>query len=536
MKLEFLGAAHEVTGSCTLLHAAGRHILIDCGMEQGRDIYENSDLPVAPQQVDAVILTHAHIDHSGKLPLLAAQGFSGKIYATEATERLCRIMLMDSAHIQEFEAEWRNRKNKRSGDELYRPMYTSEDAQRALALFASCGYHQKQRIADGVTVEFLDAGHLLGSASAFVTVTEGEETQTLLFSGDIGNVNRPLIRNPEQPHTADVAVIESTYGNRLHGPHPNYAEQLTKVFQETFDRGGNVVIPSFAVGRTQELLYCIRQIKEQGAVHGHEDFPVYVDSPLAVEATHIYGGGMMDYYDAETLALLKRGVNPILFDGLRTAVTSDESRAINSDRTPKVILSASGMCEAGRIRHHLKHNLWRPECTVLFVGYQTEGTLGRSLLNGATEVRLFGEEIQVKAQIRQVEGISGHADRDMLVAWLGGMNPRPHQVFVNHGNDEVCDEFAATVTRELGLPAAAPYPGAVYDLAGGAVRCLDEGNRERIAPKSAGAARSQAVYDRLLAAQRQLAAVIAQNRGLANKELARFADQVQELCNKWSEK
>lgn len=533
MKLQFLGAAHEVTGSCTLLTACGKRILIDCGMEQGRDIYENSDLPVAAGEVDALVLTHAHIDHSGKIPLLTAQGFSGNIYTTEATERLCRIMLMDSAHIQEFEAEWRNRKSRRSGSAPYQPLYTTADAQQALTQFKSCGYHQKKRVAEGISVEFLDAGHLLGSASALFTITEDGETTTLLFSGDIGNVNRPLIRNPESPRAADVAVIESTYGNRVHGAHPDYVRQLTDIFQQTFDRGGNVVIPSFAVGRTQELLYCIRRIKQQGLVKGH-DFPVYVDSPLAVEATGIYGGGMMDYYDAETLALLKEGVNPILFDGLHTAVTSDESRAINADKTPKVILSASGMCEAGRVRHHLKHNLWRPESTVLFVGYQSEGTMGRSLLNGAETVKLFGEEIQVRAHICQVDGISGHADRDMLLGWLSGMDPRPRQVFVNHGDDTVCDEFAETVTSELGIPAAAPYNGAEYDLAGGAVRCLQEGNRTKLERRSAGAARANTVYDRLLAAQKRLAAIISQSRGLANKELAKFADQLQELCNKWS--
>ena len=530
MKLEFLGAAHEVTGSCTLLTVGDKRILIDCGMEQGRDIYENRDLPIAPGEVDMLLLTHAHIDHSGKIPMLTAGGFSGPIYTTEATARLCRIMLLDSAHIQEFEAEWRNRKNKRAGRDLYVPLYTTEDAQKALLQFSPCGYHQPLSVADGITVEFLDAGHLLGSASVKITVTEDGKTQTLLFSGDLGNVNRPLIRDPEQPDTADVVVIESTYGNRRHGPHPDYVKQLTTIFQDTFDRGGNVVIPAFAVGRTQELLYCIRRIKEEGLVHGHDGFPVYVDSPLAVEATRIYSAGLNAYYDEETLALLAQGIDPILFKDLRVSISSDDSRAINEDKQPKVILSASGMCEAGRIRHHLKHNLWRAENTILFVGYQTEGTVGHQLLGGALTVKLFGEEIQVKAHIASMEGISGHADCDRLMGWLQGMNPRPRQVFVNHGNDTVCDEFAAAVQQTLGVAAEAPYNGAIYEI-GQTITCLQKGNQQRIQKPSRAVS---TVYDRLVAVYRRLGTLIDQSRGRANKDLAKLADQLQSLHDRWA--
>ena len=536
MKLTFLGAAHEVTGSCTLLEAAGKRILIDCGMEQGADIYENCDLPVAAGELDAVLLTHAHIDHSGKLPALVAQGFRGPIYATEAARRLCHIMLRDSAHIQEFEAEWRNRKAQRAGEPPYVPLYTMRDAEAALRQFVGCDYGAPVEIFPDITVSFSDAGHLLGSASILVTAAEEGEKRSVLFSGDLGNIDRPLIRDPQEPPAADYVVIESTYGDRLHGERPFYVNQLTEIIQQTFDRGGNLVIPAFAVGRTQELLYLIRTIKEQDLIRGHEDFPVYVDSPLAVEATHIYADddAMRPYYDAETLALLDRGVDPITFPGLRTSVTSDESKAINFDQTPKIILSASGMCEAGRIRHHLKHNLWRKESTILFVGYQSEGTVGRKLIDGADTVRLFGEEITVEAQIESLAGISGHADRDMMLDWLAAMPRKPRQIFVNHGDDQVTDHFAETIRNQLGISADAPYSGDGYDLLTG--QCIAKGRIVRATKLSDGRRRANAAFDRLTQAGKRLAAIIANSRGLSNKELARFTDQIIALCERYSRK
>ena len=529
MTLQFLGAAHEVTGSCTLLDTGRHRVLVDCGMEQGADIYENARLPVAPGQLDCVVVTHAHIDHSGKLPLLVKEGFSGPIYTTGATAALLKIMLLDSAHIQEFEAEWRNRKAQRNGAAPYEPLYTAADVQRTLALLHPCDYDRPVSLTEGVTAQFTDAGHLLGSASVTLTVSGAQGPRTLLFSGDVGNVNRPLLRDPQAPPAADFVVIESTYGDRVHGSRPDYIGHLTRVLQRTFDRGGNVVIPSFAVGRTQELLYLLRQIKAAGAVTGHGNFPVWVDSPLAVEATNLYTDAMREYYDEETLALLDAGINPIQFPGLHLAVTSDESRAINSDRTPKVILSASGMCEAGRIRHHLKHNLWRPESTILFVGYQAEGTLGRKIIEGARRIKLFGEEVQVCAAIETLEGISGHADREMLLNWLHSLPQPPRQVFVNHGNDAVCDAFAAAVKDRLGLEAVAPYPGALFDLDNG--RCLQPGNAQPAAKPAA--APTDSVFRRLEAAGQRLSAVIQHNRGGANKDLARFADQINDLCRKW---
>ncbi len=534
MKLTFLGAAHEVTGSCTLLETCGRHILIDCGMEQGADIYENCDLPIAPNQIDAICLTHAHIDHSGLIPAMVAQGFKGPIYSTEAARRLCNIMLRDSAHIQESEAEWRNRKAQRSGEPAYEPIYTTADAINALTQFKSYHYGVPVQIFDGITLCFSDAGHLLGSASILLTVQEHDQTRKILFSGDLGNIDRPLIRDPSMPPDADYVIIESTYGDRLHGARPDYVTQLAHIMQETFDRGGNLVIPAFAIGRTQELLYLIRIILERHLIQGHEDFPVYVDSPLAVEATKIYADGLVEYYDEETLALIEQGIDPISFPGLRLSITSEESRAINFDTTPKVILSASGMCEAGRIRHHLKHNLWRSDSTVLFVGYQAEGTLGRKLIDGATNVRLFGEEIHVQAAIATLEGISGHADRNMLLGWLGAMKEKPRQVFVNHGDDTNCDLFAGAITDQLGICAIAPYSGDEYDLITG--QCTAKGKIVKVTKLSDGRRRGNAAFDRLVSAGKRLLEVIQVSRGLSNKELAKFADQIHSLCDKYIRK
>jgi len=353
----------------------------------------------------------------------------------------------------------------------------------------------------------------------------------VLFSGDLGNVSRPLIRDPQTPAAADYVVIESTYGDRLHGERPDYVGQLTRILQETFDRGGNVVIPCFAVGRTQEMLYLLRHIKNHGLVTGHDGFPVWVDSPLAVEATNIYAGDLTDYYDEETLALLAVGENPIRLDNLHLSITSDDSRAINMDPTPKVILSASGMCEAGRIRHHLKHNLWRSESTVLFVGYQSEGTIGHKIIHGAPTVKLFGEEIQVCAHIENLNGISGHADRDMLVGWLNRLPQKPRRVFVNHGDDTACDALAATIKEELALEAVAPYNDAIYDLTTGA--CLQRGNTAHIPGKKHHTDGESPVFRRLMEAGRRLMEVIQRNRGGTNKDLARFASQVQSLADTW---
>ncbi|MBR3969010.1 MAG: MBL fold metallo-hydrolase [Clostridia bacterium] len=531
MKITFLGAAHEVTGSCTLLEANGKNILIDCGLEQGADIYENCEIPVVPCDIDAVCLTHAHIDHSGKIPALVANGFKGNIYTTLATHKLCNIMLRDSAHIQEFEAEWRNRKAKRAGREEYQPLYTLQDAENALKMFYHYDYNEPIEIFEGIRITFIDAGHLLGSASILFEITEGEKQERIIFSGDLGNTNRPLINDPSIPPVADYVIIESTYGDRTHGARPDYTAQLTEILQETFDRGGNVVIPSFAIGRTQEMLYLIRNIKEQGLIKNHANFSVYVDSPLAVEATNIYSSGLIDYYDTETLELLEQGIDPIRFNGLKLSVTSDDSKMINFDESPKVILSASGMCEAGRIRHHLKHNLWRKDSTILFVGYQSDGTVGRKLVDGEKIVKLFGEEINVNARIATLTGISGHADKDMMINWLDNIKSSVKTVFVNHGDDSVCDTFASEIEARLGIKTIAPFSGDKYDLITG--ECIEKGKIIRVEKKSEGRHRADTVFSRLYAAGQRLLSVINKNKESSNKEIARFADQITALCDKY---
>ncbi len=534
MKLTFIGAAHEVTGSCALLEACGKHILIDCGMEQGGDTYENCEIPVLPAEIDAICLTHAHIDHSGMIPAMVARGYSGPIYSTEATHRLCSIMLQDSAHIQEQEAEWKNRKAERAGTEEYVPAYTLADAMESLKQFQGFGYNQPTEIFEGITVTFSDAGHLLGSSSIHFKICENGETGTLLFSGDLGNVDRPLIRDPQKPPCADYVVIESTYGDRIHGERPDYIAQLTNIMEKTFAKGGNLVIPSFAIGRTQELLYLFRKIKEQNLIKGYENFIVYVDSPLAVEATKIYQDNLLGYYDEETLSLLAEGINPIMFPGLRLSVTGEDSKAINFDIIPKVIISASGMCEAGRIKHHLKHNLWKENNTILFVGYQAEGTLGRKLVNGAKSVNLFGEEILVKARIESIVDISGHADRDMLIDWLGSMEKPPKKVFVNHGEDIVCENFAQTIYNKLKFQTAAPFSGDGFDLITG--EWVTRGRIVRLTKTTEGRRRANIAYDRLMAAYSRLKTVIELSRGLTNKELAKFTDQINDLCDKYARK
>ena len=414
MKLTFLGATHEVTGSCYYLEAAGKKFLVDCGMEQGKNIYENKPIPVPPSELDFMLLTHAHIDHSGNIPLIYSKGFRGNIYSTNATASLCNIMLKDSAHIQEFEAEWRNRKGQRAGRPEYVPIYTMSDAENVLKQFKSYPYNEYVDICNGIRIRFLDAGHLLGSSSIELWLTEGDITKKIVFSGDIGNFNQPLIRDPEYISEADCVIMESTYGDRLHDRVPDYVKGLADVIQETFNRGGNVVIPSFAVGRTQEMLYFIRQIKEQKLVKGFDNFKVYLDSPLAIEASTIFEKFPDECYDKSALELLRKGINPISFDGLKTMVSTDESRSINLIDEPKVIISASGMCDAGRIKHHLKHNLWRKDSTILFVGFQAIGTPGRSLVDGAKMIKIFGEEITVQAEIKILPGVSGQ-DRKSVV-------------------------------------------------------------------------------------------------------------------------
>ncbi len=530
MILTFLGADHEVTGSCHYLEIGDKKAIVDCGMEQGKDIYVNQELPVMAGEIDYIFLTHAHIDHSGLIPLMVKKGFRGQIFATKATCDLCNIMLRDSAHIQEFEAQWKSRKAKRAGRETADPIYTMEDAVAACEMLVPVEYDKEIKICDEISVKFADAGHLLGSASIKMYLTEENTTKSIIFSGDIGNVNKPIIKDPVIMDGADYVLIESTYGDRLHGDRPDYVGELARILNETFARGGNVVIPSFAVGRTQEMLYFMRVIKKENMVPDYPDFEVYVDSPLAVEATTIFNNNVIDCFDEETMELINAGINPLKFNGLKVSVTSNDSIAINENTKPKVILSASGMCEAGRIRHHLKHNLWKESNTILFVGFQTPGTLGRKILDGADTVKLFGEEIAVKAHIENLKGISGHGDQAQLIRWLVGMEQKPKKVFVVHGEDQVCDIFTNILINDHKINAYAPYSGTQVNLATGEL--VKEGVPIRISA-SAKQKRAAGVYARLLAAGQRLMAVIKRNEGGANKDLAKFASQINALCDKW---
>ncbi len=537
MKLTFIGAAHEVTGSCHLLEVNDTHLLIDCGMEQGPDLYQNQELPINVSDIDYVLLTHAHIDHSGLIPLLVKNGFKGEIISTFATFDLCNVMLRDSAHIQEFEAEWKNRKAMRSGQDLIEPLYTTQDAINSLFLFAPCNYNQRITIADGVDVRFNDVGHLLGSASIEIWMTDSHSklTKKIVFSGDVGNINQPILKDPSYVEEADYLVIESTYGDRLHSEErPDYTSDFTRILRETFSQGGNVVIPSFAVGRTQEFLYLIRGIKEKNLLPEYPNFEVYVDSPLAIEATTVFNKNGRECFDDEALDFLNKGINPIQFPGLHLTITSEESKQINFNKNPKVILSASGMCEAGRIRHHLKHNLWREECTILFVGYQAFGTLGRKLLEGETSVKLFGESVEVKARIESLKGVSGHADQRGLLDFIGGFKTPLEKVFVVHGDDQVTDIFAATISSEFGYPTFAPYTGGVVDLAENIV-CY-EGVTQRITGATKPSkSRAITAFQRLLNAGKHLTAVIMKCEGRTNKDLAKFEAQINQLADKWDE-
>ena len=532
MKLSFYGADQCVTGSCHCLEVNGRKILIDCGLQQGRDEIDNGALPFHPGSIDFVLITHAHIDHTGRVPMLVKQGFQGRILTTRVTANLMDIMLQDSAHIQESDAEWKNRKAERSGAPKVEPLYTVEDAENVKQYVTTCEYGQDVELYEGVSVRFADAGHLLGSACITVTATENGVTKKLIFSGDLGNVDQPIIRDPSHFAGADYVVMESTYGNRNHTEVWSYTEDLAKIIDETMAKGGNVIIPSFAVGRTQELLYFIREMKEQGLVKSVPGFSVVVDSPLAGEATRIFSGDLHGYLDEEAIAALKGGAL-FQFPGLTITESSDESRALNLDPTPKVIISASGMCDAGRIRHHLKHNLWKPECTVVFVGYQGEGTLGRSLLEGAKSVKLFGEEIAVHAKIVNFQGLSSHADRDHLLSWIADIKaPKPQHVFIVHGDREVAPYFAESVEK-LGFTAHAPQYTEVYDLIEDKIVATGYLPERKV--KAVGGQKVTAAYERLAALGQRLVDVIRRSKGRDNKTLSRWAEQLRQLLDKWEE-
>ncbi len=448
MKIKFCGAAQSVTGSSFLVTYEGGKLLVDCGMRQGadtKDVLGEGGFAFEPNEIDAVLLTHAHIDHSGLIPLLVKRGFKGKIFATSATCKLATIMLPDSGHIQEQEAEYQNRKNLRSGKPLVEPLYTVKDATDCLQAFVPIEYGEIVSVLDRVTAKFLDAGHLLGSSSVEVWIKENEKTVKLAFSGDIGRADRPIIADPTPPETADFLVMEGTYGDRNHeGIGMAKEAQLAAVLKSAIARGGNIVIPSFAIGRTQEILYYIKRLLMKNALPGLENVPVYIDSPLGIEATKIYEESAVGYYDEEALQMIKSG-SPFEFPNLRIAQSADESKLINNAKGVNIIISSSGMCDAGRIRHHLKHNLYRADSTVVFIGYQAIGTLGRMLLDGAKKVKLFGEQVRVNATIERIEGFSGHAGRDELIEWLRAIKQKPQKVYLVHGEGEALVSLSKAV-------------------------------------------------------------------------------------------
>ena len=532
MKLSFYGAAREVTGSCHGVEINGRRILVDCGLLQGADAGAGQDFPFNAGEIDSVVVTHAHIDHSGRLPLLVKKGFNGNIYATEPTCRLLEIMLRDSAHIQELETVWRSRKQHRAGAAAEQPLYSMADAERVFPMLVPCKYNELVDLGYGASIRFIDAGHLLGSAYVEMWLTEDGDKKKVVFSGDIGVPGHPLIRDPGYVDTADIVVMESTYGDRSRSPSFDTVTELARVIETTLSKGGNVICPTFAIGRTQGLLYHLREIKERKLVSSIPDFPVYLDSPLATAATKIYSGDLHEYLNDDAAALVRAGIEPLSFDGLRFVETGEDSKKLNDDMTPKVIISSSGMCEAGRVRHHLKHNLWRRECSVVFTGFQALGTLGRTLVDGEVpNVSLFGEEIAIRCQIFNFRGMSSHADREGLLKWIGMFETAPESVFVVHGEREICKSFTARLIGE-GYRAIAPKNSAIFDLLTG--ETVFEGREivRREEPEKAGRQES-AVYQRLLRSGTRLIEVITRNRGGANKDLARFADQIDSLTSKW---
>ncbi len=537
MKLTFIGADHEVTGSQHLIETKDCKILVDCGMEQGKNVYENADLPCSYKEIDYLLLTHAHIDHAGMIPKAYVEGFNGTIISTLASKDLDAIMLLDSAHIQEMEAEYANRKAKRSGAILVTPEYTVEDAKRVMEQFKEVPYGEITELSDTVKIRFVDAGHLLGSASIEMWINEDGVEKKIVFSGDIGNSNKPIIKDPTYiTEGADYVLMESTYGARLHEKGIDHMTDLARIIQETLDRGGNVVIPAFAVGRTQELLYLIKQIKGQGLVKGHDGFPVYVDSPLAVEATNVFQNAPMECFDEDMIELLQKGINPISFPELTLSVSTEDSTAINFNPTPKVILAAAGMCNAGRIRHHLKHNLWRPESTVVFAGYQAEGTLGRVLQDGIDSVKLFGEDISVAAHIETMRDMSSHADQQELLKWAVQLGKVSGRFFLVHGDDDAMEILSGLVEQETGNKVDCPFSGSVFDLANDEWLVKTEGipykKPEKLATPQSEKVRS--LNNELDEALQILSAQVANTKNGTNADKRKLAAEILRLARKFS--
>lgn len=494
MKIEFCGASSGVTGSCHLITTENYKILLDCGQFQGgkaQEALNYEEFPFNPADVDYLILSHAHIDHCGRIPLLVKRGFTGDIYCTDATAELLEIMLKDSGYIHEKEAEWKNKKNERAGRPFVEPLYTYNDAVAALKFIKPVLYDQLIELNDEMKICFNDAGHILGSAITELWVTENENVSKIVFSGDLGVMERPILRNPTIIKKADYVIMETTYGNRLHPENSLDVKRLMDIIRDTAARGGTTVIPSFAVGRTQELLYELNKVIDNDSEYrkDFENLKVYVDSPMATTATEVFNHNAQ-VFDEDTKAYIARGDHPLEFKNLKFTKTSQESMWLNTNSDPKVIISASGMCEAGRIRHHLKHNLWNKKASIVFVGYQAEGTLGRFLVEGAEEVTLFGEKIQVNAEIHNLEGFSGHADRDGLLQWLSGFQKEPKHIFLVHGEPQAKEDFAVTVKEKLGYEPIVVRGNSEFVLEKDEIVSMQEAIREEVDSETLDIARN----------------------------------------------
>ncbi|MGM0395504.1 MAG: MBL fold metallo-hydrolase RNA specificity domain-containing protein [Bacillota bacterium] len=514
MRLSFLGAAQMVTGSNYLLSTKNHNIVIDCGLFQGNQETEklnSKEFSYDPASIDILILTHAHIDHSGRIPKMVKEGFRGRIISTKATYDLCGVMLLDSAKIQEYDAQWENKKRKRRGEEPIEPLYSIEDAEHSLKFFEPYLYEQKVEINGEVLLRFKDAGHILGSSILELWVTEDEKTTKLVFSGDLGMPDRPIIRDPQTIDEADYLIMESTYGNADHPPMKESTEKLIKIINDTAKRGGTVLIPSFAVGRTQELIYALNKYYEYNDIKSGMEIPIYIDSPMAVNATEVFQNNP-GTFDKETQDLILKGDNPFTFENLHYIKSVEESKALNEADFPKVIISASGMATAGRIRHHLKHNLWDPKNSLIFVGYQAEGSLGRILLDGVKKVKLLGEDIHVGLEIYDLEGFSAHADRKYLLDWIDKFEKKPRKIFIVHGEREASEAFSRQIEERFEIQTIIPKLGNSYRIVQDAVEvekgiCIEPAVlREKIAEEL------QNVYE-------QFNSLMSRSNGLFDEEL-----------------
>ena len=537
MKIQFCGATTGVTGSCHLVKTDKHNVLLDCGQFQGgkaQEAMNRDDFPFDPKAVECLVLSHAHIDHCGRIPLLVKRGFSGPIYCTSATADLLKVMLEDSAYIHEKDAEWDTKRSLRAGGLPVEPLYTIEDADKALKQVVPVEYDQLIELNEDIRVVFNDAGHILGSAIIELWVKEDGDESKIVFSGDLGMMDRPILKDPKIIKKADAVIMESTYGDRLHPDNAMDVRKLIDIIVKTTGRGGCVVIPSFAVGRTQELLYELNKFYDEHTEYDNklDKVNVYIDSPMATTATEVFRRNAQ-VFDTEAREYILKGDDPLDFKNLRFTRSTEESKALNMDSVPKVIISASGMCEAGRIRHHLKHHLWDPKSSVVFVGYQAEGTLGRTLLEGKKDISLFGEEIHVEAEIYNLEGFSGHADQKGLMTWISGFEKKPSEIFLVHGEEEAKLTLAELIRNKLQRPVIPVMGNSEYEL-----RKIDSGvellNEEEAKALAASDEDVQNVRNQISEIHKGLEdimynAEVAITRGMSEEKLIRINNILQDL-------